>query len=117
MLKEKLHLSYKALCRNFLIANGTCLRILHNTLGMKSSIFVGFPMPWTSDKADRVVLSHGILSVLQSVRCAGFQSVIAAHESWFFLYFLRDSIWVSSRDEVPERASQKMAQKGLISFL
>jgi hypothetical protein len=24
---------------------------------------------------------------------------------------------VSSRDEVPERASQKMAQKGLISFL
>jgi hypothetical protein len=31
----------------FRIAMETCLRMLYETLGMKSSFFVGFPMPWT----------------------------------------------------------------------
>jgi hypothetical protein len=47
MLKERLDLSCEFLYRYFRIAKGTCLRILHATLGMKNSIYVGFPMPWT----------------------------------------------------------------------
>jgi hypothetical protein len=47
MLKERLDLSCKFRSRHFRIAKGTCLRILHDTLGMKSAIFVGFPMTWT----------------------------------------------------------------------
>jgi hypothetical protein len=47
VLKERLCLSCTVLCRHFRIAKGTCLRILHNRLGMKDSISVGFPMPWT----------------------------------------------------------------------
>jgi hypothetical protein len=46
MLKERPDLSCDVLCRHFRIAKGTDLRILHDTLGMKSSILVGFRMPW-----------------------------------------------------------------------
>jgi hypothetical protein len=35
MSKERPYLSCKVLCRHFRIAKGTCLRILHGTLGMK----------------------------------------------------------------------------------
>jgi hypothetical protein len=37
---------------------GTCLLILHDTLGMKSSIFVGLPMPWTRIKRPKELLYH-----------------------------------------------------------
>jgi hypothetical protein len=46
VVNERPYLSCKVLCRHFRIAKGVCLRILHHTLGMKSSIFIGFPMPW-----------------------------------------------------------------------
>jgi hypothetical protein len=45
MLKERPCLSCKILCQHFHIAKATCLRILRDTIAMKSSIFVGFPMP------------------------------------------------------------------------
>jgi hypothetical protein len=61
--------------------------------------------------AERVTLSHGILSVFQSLRSTGFQSVITGDESCFLLYYPRDSVWASSRDKVPKKVSQKMAQK------
>jgi hypothetical protein len=35
ILKERLYLSFKVLCRHFCIVKGTCLRILHNTFGMR----------------------------------------------------------------------------------
>jgi transposase len=47
MLKERPSLFCKVLCPHLRIAKATCLRILPDTLGMKSSIFIGFPMPWT----------------------------------------------------------------------
>jgi hypothetical protein len=69
-------------------------------------------------KAERVNLSHGILSRFQSVRSKGFQSVITGDGSWFFLYYLRDSMRASSRDKVPERVNQKNGkERRLISLL
>jgi hypothetical protein len=69
-------------------------------------------------KAEKVTSSRGILSVLQSIRSTGFQGVIIGGESWFFLYYSLDSIWMSSRDDIPERASQKIdTEKCLISLL
>jgi hypothetical protein len=47
ILKERSHFSCKILCQHFRIAKGSCLRIIYDTLGMKSAIFVGFPIPWT----------------------------------------------------------------------
>jgi hypothetical protein len=47
MLKERSYLPCKILCRHICIAKETCLRSIHDTLGMKSFIFVGFPMLWT----------------------------------------------------------------------
>jgi hypothetical protein len=108
ILKERSYLSCKVLCRHFRFAKRTCLRILHDILGVKKS-----HLRWvlhdldTNQKAERVNLSHGILSVLQSIRSTGFQSVITGDESWSFLYYPRDSIWASARGEMPERVSPK----------
>jgi transposase-like protein len=63
MLKERPSLSYKILCRHFRIAMGTCLRILHDTLGMKTFNFRWAPHALDMNpKAKRVILSHGIVS-------------------------------------------------------
>jgi hypothetical protein len=108
MLKERPYLSYKVLYQHFRIAKGTRLRILHDMLRRQK-----FHLCWvrhaleTNEKAERVTLSHGILSVLQSVRSTRFENVTTEDESWFFLYYPGDSMCASSRDEVPERVSQK----------
>jgi hypothetical protein len=67
----------------------------------------------TNQKAKRVSLWHGILSVLESVRSTCFQSVITGDESWHFLYYPRDLIWASSLGEVPERVNQKNNAKSV----
>jgi hypothetical protein len=70
------------------------LRILHNTFGMRK-----FDLRWVSHaldtnwKAETIALSHEILSILQSIRSTGFQSVITEDESYFVLYYPRDSIF------------------------
>jgi hypothetical protein len=119
MLKEKPFVSCKVLCRHFRIAKTTCPRILHDNLGMKR-----FNLRWvphalnSTQKAERVMLSHEILAVLESNRRNSFQDVITGDESCFFFYYLRDSIWAQSRDEVPETISQKIdSEKCLISVL
>jgi hypothetical protein len=119
MLKERPYLSCKVLCRHFRIATGACLRILHDWLGMtKDHLRWVSTVMDTNQKAERVSLPHGILSVLQSVRFTGFQRVISGDESCFFLYYLCGSIWASSRDKVPERFSQRNnTEKCLISLL
>jgi hypothetical protein len=118
MLKERPDLSYRILYRHFRIAEGTCLRILHHPLGIKSFHFLWVPHALDANQtAERVTLSHVILLAFQSVRTPGFQSTITGEESCFFLYYPRDSIWASSRDEVPERVSQKIdTKKCLISL-
>jgi hypothetical protein len=100
-------------CKEDLLAS------FYDTLGMKK-----VHLRWvshtldTNQKAERVTLSHGILSALRSIRFTGFQSAITRDESRFFLYFPRDLIWAASRDDVPERVSQKInTEKCLISLL
>jgi hypothetical protein len=58
LLKERLHLPWKVLCRHFCIAKGTCLRILHVRSTWQSSIFIGFPMPWTRIRRPKESLHH-----------------------------------------------------------
>jgi hypothetical protein len=55
LLKERARLSCKVFCQHFRIANGTCLRILHNTLG---PIFAGFFMSWTRIRRPKESLYH-----------------------------------------------------------
>jgi hypothetical protein len=104
MLKERPCLFCKVLCRHFRIATGRCSRILHDTLGMKRSHHWVPHALDTNQKAERITLSHGILSALQGVRSTGSQSVITGDESWLFLYHPRDSIWTSSRNEVQKQS-------------
>jgi hypothetical protein len=114
MLKERPCLSYKVLCRALRITRGTCLRILHHTLSMQR-----FHLRWvlhaldTNQKAKRVTLSHGILSVLSSIRFTGFQSLTTGDKSRFFRSCPRDLAWAPLREEVPERVSQKTTQKSV----
>jgi hypothetical protein len=73
LLKERPCLSCKVLCQHFRIAKGTCLRLLHDTFGMKTSHLRLVPHAlYTNGKAERVMLSHGILLALQSIRSTGF---------------------------------------------
>jgi hypothetical protein len=93
---------------------GTCLRILHDMLGMKKVHLrlVSYALD-TNLAVEKVTLLHEVLSALSNIRSAAFQSVITEDESWFFRYYPRDSIWALSGDEVPERVSQKRAQKSV----
>jgi hypothetical protein len=106
MLEEKPFASCKVLCRHFRIAKTTCLRILHNNLGMKKfNLHCVSHALNSSQTVERVTFSHEILAVLESDHRNRFQNFITGDESWFFLYYPRDSIWAQSRDEVPERIS------------
>jgi transposase len=119
MLKERPFLSCKVLCRHFRIAKGSCLRILHDNLGMKKLNLRWVPHSLDANqKGERVALSHELLAVLERDRRNQFRNVVTGDESWFFLYYSHDSIWTQSRDEVPERISQKIdTEKCLLSVL
>jgi histone-lysine N-methyltransferase SETMAR len=119
MLKERPFLSCKVLCRDFRIAKASCLRILHDDLRMKKFKLRWVPHTLDANQKDkRMTLSHELLAVLESDRRNHFRNVITGNESWFFLYYSHESIWVQSRDEVPERITQKIdAEKCLLSVL
>jgi hypothetical protein len=81
VVKESPCLSCKVLCQHFRIAKRTCLRILHDTLGMKKSHLRRVPHAlYTNRKAERVTLLYGILLALQNIRFTGFQSVTTGDE-------------------------------------
>jgi hypothetical protein len=64
-------------------------------------------------KAERVILSHGILSVLQSLHSTGFQSVITGDDSWSFCTILL--IRYGRRDEMTcqKESVRKLTQKNV----
>jgi hypothetical protein len=90
MLKECPFLSSKVLGQHFRITEASCLRILD-----------------ANQQGERVTLSHELLGVLESDRQNHFRSIITGDESWFVRDYSHESIWVQSRDEVPERITQK----------
>jgi hypothetical protein len=48
----------------------------------------------------------------------GFQQFITGDESWFFLYYPRDSVWAAPHDEFPQCVKQKTdTEKCLVSIL
>jgi hypothetical protein len=94
LLKENPFASCKVLCRHFCMAKTRSLKSLHDKLGTKNFNPRWFPHALNgSQKAERVTVSHEILAVFESDRRDSFHSVITGDESWFFLYYLRDSIW------------------------
>jgi hypothetical protein len=51
-------------------------------------------------------------------KASGCQQIITGDESWFFLYYLCDSVWATSCDELPQRIKQKIdTEKCLLSIL
>jgi hypothetical protein len=58
MLKEGPYLPCKVLCRRFHTAKGIYLRVFIDMLGIKSSIFFGFPMTWTRIRRPKDPIYH-----------------------------------------------------------
>jgi hypothetical protein len=117
MLDEKSFTSCRVLCRHFRIAKTTCLRILHDELGLQQ-----FHLRWVphalspNQKSERVTYSNLLLEVLEEAQRTGFERVITGDESSFFLSDPHNSAWATSRDELPERVSPKIGiEKGVIS--
>jgi hypothetical protein len=48
---------------------------------------------------------------LMGHKLTDFEQVITSDESWLFLYYPCDSVWVASRDDQLHRVKQKMTQK------
>jgi hypothetical protein len=44
---------------------------------------------------------------LMEQKGSGFQQIVAGDESWFFLYYPRNSVSAVSLDELPRRFTQK----------
>jgi transposase len=119
MLVERPFTSCKVLCRHFRVAKGTCLRILHDELGLKK-LHLRW-VPHTLDQAgknERVTYSRALLEQLTEAQQDDFQHVVTGDESWFFLFYPRESAWVESRFDLPERTKAKFdTEKCLISIL
>jgi hypothetical protein len=65
-----------------------------------------------------VSLSTNLLKVLKEYQKNGFTQVITGGESLFCFDYLHQSVWVPSRDEVPEIIRQRIdAEKCLISII
>jgi hypothetical protein len=118
MLAEKPFDSCRTLCRHFRIAKTTCLRILRDELMLQK-----FHLRWVShvlssnQKSERVTYSSLLLEVLEEAQRTGFERIITGDESWFFLSYPHNSAWTTSRDELPEKVSQKIdIEKCLISI-
>jgi hypothetical protein len=69
-------------------------------------------------KSERISYSKLLLIALMEQKASGFQRIIIADESKFFLDYPRDSVWATSGNEVPQRIKQKIdAEKCLVSLL
>jgi transposase len=117
MLEERPFSSCKSLCRHFRVAKTTCLRILHNDLGLTKLHLRWVPHTLNADqKNERMSLSSQLLAILQQEQQIEFERVLTGDESWFFLYYPPDSAWAVSRDALPERVKQTIdTEKCLIS--
>jgi hypothetical protein len=108
MLEEMPFSSCTVLCRHFWIGTATCLWILHDKLGFKD-----FHLGWVLHvlsinwKRERVSCLKLLRIALIEQKASYFQRITIGDKSWFFLYYLRDSVCATSRDEPSQRIKQK----------
>jgi histone-lysine N-methyltransferase SETMAR len=119
LLQETPFISCKCMCCRLKISKTTCLRVLHEDLGMQK-----FHCRWVphellvEQRNDRLVASEHMLEILESLNGTDFSTIITGDESWFFYEYSLTSAWARVRDDVPKRANQNFqAKKCLISIL
>jgi hypothetical protein len=95
----------------------TCLRILHNKLGLKEfHLLLVLDALSVNQKSERISHSKPFLTEATEHNPADFEPAIVAHESGFFLSYPRDSVGAMSRDTISHRIKQKNdTEKHLIS--
>jgi hypothetical protein len=88
MLTERPFSSCKMLSRYFRVATATCLRILHNQLGLKKfHLRCMLHSPSPPQKAERVSTSNRLLTALEEAQFTDFDRLITGDESWFYLLY------------------------------
>ena len=65
-------------------------------------------------KAKRVSESMQLLDVLRVQKRKGFHRILTGDESWFYLQYDHKHVWSISKEEVPERVSQKIQTKKIM---
>jgi hypothetical protein len=80
----------------------------------KIPVLPGAACPIDQPEWRKVSYSKLLLRALMKQKANGFQRIITGDESWFFLDYLRDSVWEASRDQLPQNVMQ---EKCLISIL
>jgi hypothetical protein len=63
---------------------------------------------WLDSFTNFVSLSTNFSEVLKEDQKNGFPQIITGDESCFYFDYLRQSVWVASRDEDPETIKQKI---------
>jgi hypothetical protein len=111
--------SCERLCIYFRLGKASCLRILYDVLHLQKFNLRWIPHSFgDAQRAERVSLSTDLLRILQENQKTDFASVMRDNESWFLFEYPHQSIWVSFRDEVPEKIKRKNhIEKCLISLI
>jgi hypothetical protein len=116
-LKKRPYFSCHVLRWYFRIAKGDCLRILHDTLGMKSSVSVGFSIPWTRIRTPKESLYHMEFFRYYKAFVRLVSRVLALemnHDSLCTFYIIpRDSIWRRHEINCQKESVREITQKSV----
>jgi hypothetical protein len=58
-------------------------------------------------EAERVTTSIEMLQILQKQEPTNFARIITGDESWFFLEYFRNRVWIQGEENIPEQVSQQ----------
>jgi hypothetical protein len=64
-----------------------------------------------NQKSQRRSNSKIALTALMEHKLTDFEQIITGDESWSLRYYSRDSVWETSRDDLPHRITQMTKQK------
>jgi len=99
VLDELPFMSCKTICQMLEIPKTTCLRILHNSLGLKKFNFRWVPHQLSeAQKLKRVECSRELLRVLQDTP---HRNIVTGDESWFNFDIPIKSAWAERREDLP----------------
>ena len=112
LLRERPFISCKVICKKLRIPKTTCLRVLHDELGLLKRHLRWVPHRLEdSQKALRVAFSHDILEVLRRTQENDFAMLLTGDEAWFYSQYQHDSMWADASEELPTRVRPKISSR------
>jgi histone-lysine N-methyltransferase SETMAR len=118
LINEFPFISCKCICTKLRIAKTTCLRVLHDDLGLQKFNCRWIPHTLSQEQfQERVDVSEELLRMLQLIGEDHFNTVITGDESWFFYSYPETTAWAPTRNDLLKRENLNFrAKKCLISI-